>query len=82
MLFSLIAYWGVSFLGGLSLAFLFDYGCLGIWLGLTAGSICYGLMIAYRLHERFVRQRTVFRKTSVKTADSNLSAAIENPNAA
>lgn len=82
MLFSLIAYWGVSFLGGLSLAFLFDYGCLGIWLGLTAGSICYGLMIAYRLHERFVRQRRVFRKTSVKTADSNLSAAIENPNAA
>ena len=82
MLFSLTAYWGVSFLGGLSLAFLFGYGCLGIWIGLTAGSTCYGLMIAYRLRERFVRQRIISQNIPGRTIFSKLHDPIENPRTA
>jgi MATE family multidrug resistance protein len=49
MLFSLLAFWGVSFAGGWSLAFMAGLESAGIWLGLSGGSIAYGLLMASRL---------------------------------
>lgn len=53
MICSLAAFWGVGFAGGWSLAFVFGYDGVGIWIGLTAATIVYGLLIAYRLVGRF-----------------------------
>ncbi|MDH5649190.1 MAG: MATE family efflux transporter [Gammaproteobacteria bacterium] len=53
MLCSLTGFWGISFVGGWSLAFLFNAGGLGIWIGLTSGTIVYGLLVAYHLYQRF-----------------------------
>jgi MATE family multidrug resistance protein len=55
MLFSLLSFWGISFVGGWSMAFLFDMDGPGIWFGLTGGSIAYGLMMAFRLYRRYAK---------------------------
>jgi len=55
MLASLAAFWGISFTGGWSLAFLFGLAASGIWVGLTGGNIAYGLMIWLRLRTQFSR---------------------------
>ena len=55
MLASLGAFWGISFAGGWSLAFLFGFAAPGIWIGLTSGAIVYSLMIGVRLHRCLFR---------------------------
>jgi MATE family multidrug resistance protein len=52
MMCSLTGFWGVGFVGGWSLAFIFNAGGLGIWIGLTTGTIIYGLLVAHQLYKR------------------------------
>ena len=49
MIFSMIAFWGVAFLGGNTLAFHYGMAGTGLWLGLAGGSITFGLMVGTRL---------------------------------
>lgn len=49
MIFSMIAFWGVAFLGGNALAFHYGMAGTGLWLGLAGGSITFGLMVGTRL---------------------------------
>jgi MATE family multidrug resistance protein len=56
MLFSMIAFWGVGFTGGWSLAFLLGFGGLGIWIGLASAAITYSILVGWRLHHNLIRQ--------------------------
>jgi MATE family multidrug resistance protein len=56
MLFSIVAFWGVGFLGGWSLAFLLGFGGLGIWVGLAAAAIVYSTLVGLRLHNKLARK--------------------------
>lgn len=49
MLFSLSAYWGIGFVGGWALAFVFGYEGLGIWVGLISACMAYGLAVLFRV---------------------------------
>jgi MATE family multidrug resistance protein len=49
MYFSVFAFWGVGFVGGMTLAFNFGLAGVGIWAGLGAGSSLFGLLIGSRL---------------------------------
>jgi MATE family multidrug resistance protein len=49
MIYSVIAFWGVSFLGGVTLAFYLGMAGTGLWLGLAGGVGVFGLLIAVRL---------------------------------
>jgi MATE family multidrug resistance protein len=62
MLFSLIAFWGVAFVGGNSLAFYLDMAGTGLWLGLAGGSIAFGLLVSLRLT---LKWRELFPKQDV-----------------
>lgn len=53
MVYSVIAFWGVSFFGGIVLAFLLGHEGTGLWIGLAAGSILYGILVALRLSFRW-----------------------------
>jgi len=46
---SLIAFWGVGFATAMVLSFVFDWGGLGIWIGLAAGSVVFGSTIVFQL---------------------------------
>jgi MATE family multidrug resistance protein len=56
MLFSIVAFWGVGFLGGWSLAFLLGFGGLGIWIGLATAAITYSSLVGLRLYNKLVRE--------------------------
>ena len=56
MLFSMVAFWGIGFLGGWSLAFLLGFGGLGIWIGLAAAAITYSTLVGLRLYHKLVRK--------------------------
>ncbi|WP_455201061.1 MATE family efflux transporter [Kaarinaea lacus] len=50
MYFSMLAFWGIGFIGGWSLAFLAGMQGMGIWLGLAGSAIAYSLFIGLRLY--------------------------------
>ena len=49
MLFSMLAFWGVGFFGGIGMAFYLGLEGTGIWLGLAGGSTVFGILIGLRL---------------------------------
>lgn len=49
MYYSIVGFWGVSFVGGNTLAFHYGLQGTGLWLGLAGGSIVFGLLILNRL---------------------------------
>lgn len=49
MVFSLLAFWGVGFAGGLVMAFEYELAGTGLWLGLAGSSIAFGLLVIGRL---------------------------------
>jgi multidrug resistance protein, MATE family len=57
MVFSILAFWGVGFIGGWSLAFVAGMQGMGIWIGLTGSAIAYSLFIGLRLHWYFFNKR-------------------------
>ena len=50
MVFSILAFWGVGFIGGWSLAFVAGMQGMGIWIGLAGSAFVYSLFIGLRLH--------------------------------
>ena len=52
MLFAVIGYWGVGFVGGWLLAFPLGYGALGLWWGLALGLAVVSMMLTLRLRFR------------------------------
>ena len=55
MLFSIVAFWGVGFTGGWSLAFLMGFGGSGIWVGLASAAVTYSALVGMRLYNNLVR---------------------------
>lgn len=49
MISSMIAFWGVGFFGGVTMAFYLGLEGIGIWLGLAGGSAVFGVLIGLRL---------------------------------
>ncbi len=49
MIFSMLAFWGVGFMGGITMAFYLGLEGVGIWLGLAGGSTLFGILIGLRL---------------------------------
>lgn len=49
MLFSMLAFWGVGFFGGITLAFYLGLQGTGLWLGLAGGCMVFGTLISLRL---------------------------------
>lgn len=49
MFYSLIAFWGIGFIGGNTLAFYMNMAGTGLWFGLAGGSIAFGLLVLSRL---------------------------------
>jgi MATE family multidrug resistance protein len=56
MVFSMIAFWGVGFTGGLIMAYNFGMHGTGIWAGLAGSSIAFGILIGARLLYRWRRR--------------------------
>jgi len=50
MVFSMLAFWGVGFVGGWSLAFPAGMQGKGIWIGLAGSAIAYSVFIGLRLY--------------------------------
>ena len=57
MVFSMLAFWGVGFIGGWSLAFIAGMQGMGIWLGLAGSAFTYSLFIGLRLHWFFLNKQ-------------------------
>ena len=53
MLFSIVAFWGVGFFGGITLAFFLGMQGTGLWLGLAGASSAFGVLIGYRLMQKW-----------------------------
>jgi len=49
MLFSMLAFWGCGFFGGIIMAFYLGWQGTGLWLGLAGGSMVFGTLIGLRL---------------------------------
>lgn len=49
MIFSMLAFWGIGFFGGIAMAFNLGLQGVGIWLGLAGGSTLFGILIGLRL---------------------------------
>lgn len=57
MYLSMLAFWGVGFIGGWSLAFIVGMQGMGIWIGLTGSAIAYSLFIGLRLYWFFLNNQ-------------------------
>ena len=49
MIFSMLAFWGIGFFGGIIMAFYLGWQGTGLWLGLAGGSMVFGILISLRL---------------------------------
>lgn len=58
LIFTLIAYWGISIPLGYWLAFEQNMGIHGIWYGLTAGLFCSAMFLSLRFRRLIVNSRT------------------------
>lgn len=68
MIFSVIAFWGVAFVGGNTLAIYLDMGSTGLWIGLASGSMVFGLLVLMRL---ILKWRELFPERYVLVEISN-----------
>ena len=58
MILTAVGYWVLALPLGLMLAFWFDYGVNGLWVGLSAGVAFSGLLMIYRWHQFTRGQKT------------------------
>jgi MATE family, multidrug efflux pump len=50
LLFSALSFWGVGFLGSLWLGFPAGLGAVGVWIGLSLGTVVYAALLLWRFH--------------------------------
>jgi MATE family multidrug resistance protein len=55
LLFAVFSFWGVAFTSGLWLAFAFDLGAVGVWIGLSTGLTVYAALLVWRF-QRLTRR--------------------------
>ena len=50
LLIAAFSYWGAGFAASYVLAFRFDLGAIGVWIGLSIGTAVFALLLAWRFH--------------------------------
>jgi MATE family multidrug resistance protein len=50
LLFAAVSFWVVGFAGCLGLAFPLGLGAIGVWIGLSLGTILYAVLLLWRFH--------------------------------
>jgi MATE family multidrug resistance protein len=50
LLIAAFSYWGAGFAASYGLAFGFDLGAVGVWIGLSLGTTVFALLLAWRFH--------------------------------